>query len=660
MTIPGSHYVKATGRTCGPVKLVVCVASVGTRQENEEESGNHEYARSVLCTVATRTGTKWGGAESPFYLSAVEFWNWIDSHCSPKRNLYCIAPIASDFLTLTGFWEECDRGRYYFTERLPRKVRASYKRLKAKRQWHGRLVLRGNPDIVSCRSRSGAITFVSASNFTDSSIADIAEGLIHGCEDIPDSYGAIEWTASDPYYQCQYLTKYFRCLISEWIAEDNGVWKDTASQLAVSLWKRKYYTQRICRHEHPDAIQLETDALHGGRATCWYYGDVGSRLMLDDRSQPPPKASLYPTLATQAHRLDVRSMYPAILANQQFPIRLLSVLRDCDPDSIVGLGWHWGVIAGVKLKTEVAEFPKKLDNGVIYPVGEFDTVLAGPELKLASDMGAIKRVYHVARYELGRPFKAFAEHMLEQRGKYHDSGNKVMEAFVKRMANSFGGKFAQKSNRWVARPDMLPERRWGEWPEINLSKRTYKYFKAIAGLAFEMVPGRPGASLLAAVFAYLTSYGRIQMMNYRQAIGREHVLSQDTDGLWLTDCGYERAQKLFDVVNASFGELQYKDSHTFVRWLDAQHYYCDGLWTWAGYKDGFTPHSDGFADVKVTVNPIRYKCSEAPKTVTTVTRSMPLSFHPHCGGIGKDGWLIPHRLTPDFVRPTHGDSPPVG
>jgi hypothetical protein len=443
---------------------------------------------------------------------------------------------------------------------------------------------------------------------------------------------------------CQTLTRYFRSSIAQWVASDSGTWRDTVSQMGVSLWRRKFMTHKVCRHGDDQASELETACLHGGRASCWYFGDIGWRLSLDADCETPPPISDYPAIVDTIHRLDVRAMYPALLKGKEFPVRLLGIESEVSADRIGSICKHWGVLARVRLETSVDEFPVRLAHRTVYPIGSFDTVLAGPELAYAAEIGAIRRVFTLARYEMKPAFAAYADYLLTERMRLIDSGDKIAEDFVKRLSNSFGGKFAQRSTYWETRPHWVPPVEWGRWLRKDEATRTYTNCRVIAGLVQERVTGRAGSSLLAAVFAYLTSYGRTQMRELRQRLSPQSVISQDTDGLWITGGELEFAQKRAICGQGEPGELRLVDSHTFARFYDAQHYYVGGSWTLAGYSDGFKVRADGFVEHDNECNPIRSSPCKPPTRTTRTRKHTRLARVSTLQAIGKDGWAKPQVL----------------
>lgn len=655
MNKDGHRYVKPIARTSAPSVLVCAVPVVRQRRGGRTNSTFYEKGEGCYLTIGRRIGTRWIGSDEPIYLTVEGLWDWVDAQCRTRGKLYVISPCASDFLTYTRFWEQCDakRFRLFETGTPSQTARTGY--VKPSGRWCARLVLRGSPDIVTARAKKGSLTFVSSSNFShaihsaSSESERTTERLTAGDSAGQDSHEPN--TKSD----CRTLTRYFRRSITNWVERDNGTWRETIGQMAVSLWRRKFLTHKVCKHGDESASEIESACLHGGRADCWYFGDVGWRLSLDEASETPPPVSIYPTIFSAVNRYDVRSMYPALLRDCQFPVRLLSVEKEVDAGRVEGLCKHWGVLARVRLTTSIDEFPLRTNNRTIYPIGTFDTVLAGPELEYASQIGALRHVHALARYEMQPAFKLYAEYLLAERARLRAAGDAEGEADVKRLSNCFGGKFAQRSDRWEPRPSVVPPIQWGRWLRKDTESGLYAHYRVISGLAQERVTGRPGAGLLAAVFAYLTSYGRTQMRAIRQSLGAEAVISQDTDGLWLTDVGVSRLARIGKRLGGEPGQLREVDSHMFGRWYDAQHYYVGGRWTLSGFSNGFQIESDGTIVHTIECNPVRSFPGRAPGRVSRTIKRTRLTQIATVQRIGSDGWAKPPVT--EYVR--MDDQPPA-
>lgn len=651
MSIKGSRYVKPAKTTSAPTMLVSACCEERAAGVGRKAATLYREGVAVWKCEGRRAGTKWTGATRPVRLTLAEFWDWLDRLCAARRSVLLVAPGGADFLTLAGFWALTDAGRYRLHDSAPAGSGEPRDDCTRKRKpWVGRFVVAGTPDIISFKSDKGYCRVCSVTNWSDQGPAELASSVGVAMPERPAGQSD-QWRDVHPREQADIVFRHMSDTISRWVRDDNGPFRDTASQCAVSIWRRKYYTEKVCRHDDENAARLEGGACHGGRQSVFYLGEVGTRLAIPSDADPPPPPCPYPPIASSAHRYDVRSMYPTFLRDCQFPVRLMSVLGEMGADDLRGLADHWGVIATVTVNTERAEYPCRHDHRTLFPVGEFTTVLAGPEIVDGHEHGCIARVHEVARYQLGRPFERFASAMLAARESARAAGDHVQESFVKRMSNAFGGKFAQRSDKWVPRPNKYCETRWGALLSRDATTGRLTRYRVLAGLPFELVPGRPGARLLAASYTYLTAYGRMAMAGIRDRLPPLSVLTQDTDGLWVTDQGSQAIVEQGLESPSTPGRLRLVDRSEYSLWYDSSHFYSNGRWTLAGYPSGFQCTKPGWVLCSEDVNPIRSTPAAAPGLVATRTSARRVGAIKVPGSVGPDGWVRPPTLSFSFVDP---------
>lgn len=654
MPIEGSQHVRPISRTSGPTRLVTAVPELVHERRGRSLLTFTTSAAAVHVTYARRTGPRWHGSARTTRLSVVEWWDWLDGLTPRGGRVYVVAPIASDLLTTGGFWELVESGRYRLREREVVSKPRTKKRLFHHRSWVGRLILRGEPDIIHCRGVHGSILFTSVGNWCKIPLAELC--TLNGVDPSGESYtDAMTGEESEPAgRQAEAIAKHMRAMIGAWIGADNGPWRETAAQLAQSLWRRRFYSVKVTRHKDVRGAVLEDQACHGGRASVWYYGDVGDRATLTQSAQDQPPLGRWSIPDTEAHRLDIRSAHATLLRDRKFPIRLLSIRTDIGPDDLGGFVRHCGCIARVELDTDRPEYPYRGPDRTRFPTGRFWTTLAGPELRRACQEGAVTQVGDVARYELGYPLRDVALHLLAERAHAQELGDVAGAVLAKVLINALPGKFAQRSDRWVIAPDVEPEHWWGEWLVSEGPGAAPKRYRSLCGLVHRKERGSAGGRLLAALFAYLTSYMRVWMRDVREQIGAGNVLSQDTDGLWVTDQGLEAAEQRGMIGKGKPGDLILQESCGFARWLDARHYYHAGQWVLSGIKGGFTGGDKLIFRERVVTNPARGVPSEHPTALRTHVRRVDLrGIVPDSPVDRETGWAVPHVVGPDRPEPWH-------
>lgn len=637
--------IRGTSRDSAPSHLVsVGVTTRPSRPHEPAGLGGH-VLHEVSVSISRRVRGQWSAPARRTFTESAELWACLDSLAAGGRRVYVVAGRASDALTLLGWWDRVRDGTVSLRFRSrtrsgkPGKVRSHP------------LVMQGRPDIIGYSVRGCAFRWVSVTNWADVSLADCARqcGMAP-----PDGYTSAGKWESAPWpaaFQAEVIHAYMGRLINWWLSNACGGWKDTPGAAAWSSYLRRCGEGQILQHSEPLALQLEHRACFGGRASTFYFGPIGNPERWDELADAPPPGPHGFGISGPIHRLDVRSMYPTILRDERFPTRLLWHSHKPDRREFMTRLKSQCVLAFARIETDRAEYPKRTREGIVYPVGTFDTVLSTPELLRAVERKELREVHEASYYTAGRPFKEWAEWVLSLRSTMKASGDAAGEAMVKLLANSLGGRLARLKMGWSDKPDQPPRVLWGDWWVTNAESGETEHWRSLCGMVQQMVreSDRPGT--LAACFAHLTAYGRVRMDEVRRIAGERQVIWQDTDGVTVTDLGRGRIERTDHYHETAYGKLRLDRTIHDARYLTAKHYWADGDWTLSGIHDGYTIHGGTHAEDTTTVNPARSACDPAAQAVYRSTRLIDLTAIEPGVTVGPDGWSIPPVwFTPDSPR----------
>lgn len=298
------------------------------------------------------------------------------------------------------------------------------------------------------------------------------------------------------------------------------------------------------------------------------------------------------------------------------------------------------------MRTDEPSYPLRDGERVAYPVGEFRTALAGPELLRAVMLDEVLAVHRLCTYRGGRPFAAAADSLLQLRQDAKKVGEPVWEMLVKALSNAFGGKLAERRFEWVAQPRTIPLMKWGEWSNAPPDPEDRQVWRAAVGLVWERNTPKHKGRPLASCFAYLTAYGRHLMWKLCRLIPRDQLVSMDTDGIWVRKpSGYLFQKVRRAALNDGFTLRRVGGSAGGV-WYDARHYWTDKGWVLSGYHE---PRRTGrgltFTDTQVHIPSAELE-ERAPTTVLQLTRTTKLHAGRMRERVGPDGWARPVRLAP--------------
>lgn len=344
--------------------------------------------------------------------------------------------------------------------------------------------------------------------------------------------------------------------------------------------------------------------------------------------------------------VDVTSMYPALLRDRLFPVKLGPQYHGCRPDALVALCREFGVIARVRVSTERGEYPYRAKSGTCYPVGTFTTTLAGPDIEMIARDGVIHKASEVYTYLLGNPFREALSTLLAARDAARSRGDADGTALSKLVANSLAGRFARREGGWSRRPKLDGHKRWGEEYTIDADSGALARHRWVAGACWcyreALLPRGPHT----AVFAYLTAYGRQQMRDIRDALPARSVVAQCIDGLYLLPAGI-RALTYSDIPrNSGPGTLRVTGVADTGIWYGPRHYRWGEKWTLAGVA---------FESVDPVKRTVTYssrtplfasRATSAPDAVYRIRRTVAIPSDLERGRVQPDGWILPPRIVP--------------
>ena len=284
----------------------------------------------------------------------------------------------------------------------------------------------------------------------------------------------------------------------------------TISGQAFHIFKKKFMHHDIFVHSHEKVIELERAAYMGGRVECFQIGRLPGRI----------------------YCLDVNSMYPYVMSITKVPVKYLTA-RKCPSikDIAAWIAAGYCLVAEVEIRTEEPDFPKKLEDKLIFPVGEFTTSLCTPELSLALKKGAVIRCNKAAIYEGEIIFDTYIAELYEKRKQ---EKNPIKNKTLKLFLNGLYGKFGQQADEWDPVEEADPLEISVEEVFNNETKRMETY-KTFGGTRFFHAGLFESYDSFAAIAAHVTSAARCVLQRYINAAERADVYYCDTDSLFVSE-----------------------------------------------------------------------------------------------------------------------------
>jgi DNA polymerase type B, organellar and viral len=525
--------------------------------------------------------------------SAEDHWKLLYHLLHGRATTWIVCPSVSEWLASTGGYEELTAGRLWIPGKTDPDSAERYTKGCSRKQRDGWLTLNGPTEIICGRYLSTDVRCVALSNYGISDYSQFAADNL--CPAALSGFVANgpERFAGRSVPLARAIGKWFTRTVDAWRNGDCGMFAETASKLSFNFYRRQYATKAVVKHKHLDSHRLERAGLFGGRADVFRYGK----------------------LKGQYHYVDCRSMYPSILASERCPVAWETYREGGTVAQLADACQCFGVMATVTIFTKHDRYPFRLrlnethrteftgktfkadtspvTTRTIFPVGWITTVLTGDELKAALESDEIKTVHNYAVYRLSSEFQPMLKHCLDERKLAAESGDRGGSDFWKLIANSFGGRWAQRNGGWVSREDLHPHDAWAEWvqdhPELKIPCRcrTIGFVHQIYEPMSDIPKGCP------IIFAWLTAQGRYRLWQWIQAADPSEVIQCDTDGLWVTNRGLGNLEAAPGLLGGEPGELRVERTASTMEFFTPRHNRIDGQLVMSGFSDGFQVTNDG-------------------------------------------------------------------
>jgi hypothetical protein len=637
------RYLKPGVRASAPGVLFTIIVNPNISPGDETGRMKFHTFNSAAVAVAHRDRGGWTRQREAFVEDPAELWEWMKEHADPHKRNYVFAPSVPECLSITRFWETVDPADVWFQPQHAGAAKKPNRKTCPNLMTVRRCVLNPRVGMFDYSQFGLSWVWLSAHQYLGHDEESIAKSMGFRWPVTQDW----EYDGPTPIRTAPERAAMWRHAFVEmskwWMASSRAPWGMTASAMSMGMLRTHIQPKSISTHTHADTHRLERDACFGGRASVWFYGDVGFPVAFGNPNLPAPKPAPYPRIEAPAYNLDVRSMYPWLLRERDYPCFRTSYREDCRPTDPQEYAESFGVVARVEIETRRAEYPERVNDRIYYRVGRFTTTLTGPELLALREDGRVVRCHAMATYQMGRPFREAARSLIAMREEARREKRPAWELFAKTLAVGMGGKLAQRKGAWEHVADKCPPYAWGEWMESRSGNKAPAKYRAIAGMCWKYMPDGTGMGPYTAAFAYLAAYGRIHMRTIRDQLPAKSVLSQDTDGLWVTAAGRDAAELAQSSCEGRAGELTVRKAVSAGRWFGPKHYFTSDGWVLSGFAE---PRID--ADGQSVADTVRAdnhlsRSHTSPKGVSVYRVVKSLRVESHGMKIGADGWASETR-----------------
>jgi len=442
---------------------------------------------------------------------------YIEGLCYDKKTLYIVGSNVMFDLQVIGFFD-------YFQ----------------KREWKLTFVYSGGMSfILSIHNGRQRIKCLSSQNFAPYSVKQVGEYIGKPKLDVDFQADSAEKIST----YCRRDTEIVRDFMYKYLdflrQNDCGNFRMTRAAQALGFYRHRFLDHPVEIHTHEKASDLEQDSYYGGMTECFHIGEYSGEDFL---------------------YVDVNSMYPFVMRQKQYPIKLVNYVSSGSLEYIKKKIDRYCFTASVKIRTDRPRYPARFNQRTIFPVGEFLATLSTPELKEAIKRGEIKEVYEFAMYRKAPIFRSYIDTVYDLKKKYDQKGKKLWYNLTKVFMNSLYGKFGQNVPVCIEDEEVQTDEVYRvdyfdyDLDEYVIRQQFFNRRQVFQGK-------QPGRDSFFAIPAHVTAHARMYLWALIDLVGRDNVYYCDTDSLIFPARYKDRLDGFYDQYDLGKVEIEKRADH---------------------------------------------------------------------------------------------------
>lgn len=493
-------------------------------------------ARSEYTSRGTWTEPNWLR-----FTTAAEFWQWLEDCCRPKRALHVFCHNANFD------WQVCDM----------------FGMLPALGWDADPIIIDNPPNYVRWKKGQKTLKMLDSTNYWKTSLKEIGKRV--GLEKLvlPPDWSDAE--RGDRYGKRD--VEILLTALQQWIAwlreHELGGLGISLAQQAWRAYVHRFLQHRIYIDTNDQALALSRAAYYGGRTEALTVG----------------------TFLHDVTCVDVNSMYPYVMRQYEYPTRLHGRYSRPKRDELSRWCKKYALTADCTIATERPFYPVRDDVGLLFPVGEFRTVLSTPEIVSALENDELVECHAACIYDKAPLFTAFIDELYQLRQQFAAAGDEAGKYFVKILMNSLYGKFGQRAGTEEVIGECDPALFRVE-TELDLATGKRYRWRYIGGKILCRDEAGESRYSHPAIAAHVTAFARCLLWSLMETAHIENVFYMDTDSLHVSAAGLTLLRPHIDANR--LGALKVEKTIDTAIYYGPKDYELDGVRVIKGVRTSAT------------------------------------------------------------------------
>lgn len=442
------------------------------------------------------------------------------------------------------------------------------------------------PTFMRLKRGRASIMLVDTFNYWQYSIKEMGEQL--GKLKLSVDFAAV--TDEELFTYCErdvevlseYLLKFIRFLVDNDLA---GMGLTLASQ-AFRSYRHRFMSEEIMIHTREEVLDLERAGYFGGRTDAFYIGQA-------------PEQDYY--------KLDVNSMYPYVMSKYQYPVDLVGYGVDIPLERLRELMTSYYCLADIELQSTTPAYPYTNGVKLLFPTGEYRTVLHHQELLYALERGEVRAVRRLAIYNQADIFSSYVSFFYALKQEAERSGDKITRKQAKIFLNALYGKFGQRQvvSKIYPLDGEAQYKRLTGYSESLGKNVEVNYLGNVIEVRYKAGESVYSSPVIA---GSVTGNARLYLWKIIDIAGVNHVYYCDTDSVIVDGKGYEALTPLIHAQELGKLKIEGIEKHLRIYSVKDYEYGSDikvkgvpksaflvnpGVWHYEQFRGGKTWVKDG-------------------------------------------------------------------